>query len=564
MMTALDLFSAACGGWSLGAHRAGIRTVAACELIPWRRAVYAQNFPGVRLYDDVRRLTADQLVRDIGRLPDVILGSPPCQDASAANTKGRGVEGERTGLFFEALRIAEECRDRGADAARWIALENSPRLRTRGVDRIISRLEAAGYTVWPFVAGADDIGANHERKRVWLLAADAERVLLRQQPRRCGGENGTAEAEPFGVARNTEGDGCGQGRTRGHPVSIAGLPESPCGHAADAARDRRSRGRGWDGLGSDVRVSEGPGGTEAERHAPDAQGVGQPGGRPRGRGSDGLCTPPDPLGVASNPDCTRLEVGKGLARYDGPQQPTAERATRIGVMPDADCEGEPDLSVHDEVGGCEGACCAPPEPWADWNGGPARYLRLDARFRAWAFVALLLDEGGYGWAAERLMQDLRSAGSAAGLLADDDFRAALRTLLASPTENTARNLAPIAEMLSEGCSITLALAGTSSGAARSAEPPSGSTPTTLMGIGPTTSRRTSKRSAQPATPGTTCGRDLKAVQSRAERRLKRYDRFQVSAYGDAVLPQITESICRAIIRVERATAAFSDPLRRAA
>jgi DNA (cytosine-5)-methyltransferase 1 len=42
----LDLFSAAAGGWSLGMHRAGYRTIAACEVIDWRRALYSENNPG--------------------------------------------------------------------------------------------------------------------------------------------------------------------------------------------------------------------------------------------------------------------------------------------------------------------------------------------------------------------------------------------------------------------------------------------------------------------------------------------------------------------------------------
>jgi DNA (cytosine-5)-methyltransferase 1 len=102
--TVLDLFSAAAGGWSLGMHRAGFRSVAACEAIPWRRALYSQNNPGVILYDDVRTLTADRLRDDLGFLPRYVVGSPPCQDISSANTKGRGVEGERSGERARHIR----------------------------------------------------------------------------------------------------------------------------------------------------------------------------------------------------------------------------------------------------------------------------------------------------------------------------------------------------------------------------------------------------------------------------------------------------------------------------
>ena len=169
-MDVLDLFSAAAGGWSLGMHRAGFRTVAACEAVEWRRILYAQNNPGVLIYDDVRTLTAKRLLDDLGRLPSVVVGSPPCQDISSANTKGKGVEGERSGLFFEAIRIIGEVRPR------WFALENSHNLRTRGADAVLAALEALDYACWPLVVRAGDIGANHERPRCWLIGCDLEQV----------------------------------------------------------------------------------------------------------------------------------------------------------------------------------------------------------------------------------------------------------------------------------------------------------------------------------------------------------------------------------------------------
>lgn len=195
-MRALDLFAGACGGWSLGLHRAGIPTVAACEIDPWRRAVYGRNNPGVRLYDDVRTLTADRLVRDLGFLPDVVVGSPPCQDASSANAKGKGVDGERTGLFFDAIRLVGECRPV------WACFENSPGIRTRGVDRVLAGLEALDYAVWPVVVGAGDLGANHRRKRVWFVAADADFARLEVRE----GKRGHAFAEQPSAQRDIRAD----------------------------------------------------------------------------------------------------------------------------------------------------------------------------------------------------------------------------------------------------------------------------------------------------------------------------------------------------------------------
>lgn len=238
----IDLFSAAAGGWSLGMHRAGYRTIAACEVIPWRRAVYAENNPDVRLYDDVRTLTAGRLLADLGRLPSIVVGSPPCQDISSANTKGRGVEGERSGLYFEAIRIIGECRPR------WFALENSANLRTRGADAVLSALEAIGYACWPVVVRAGDIGANHERPRCWLVGCDVEQVT--DVPGvRCDAWAGLSASvewdEPADLSRHTAQDGRGSGISRGRAGAVAGAEQSAC---RDAGRSADEPGIGQMGL----------------------------------------------------------------------------------------------------------------------------------------------------------------------------------------------------------------------------------------------------------------------------------------------------------------------------
>jgi hypothetical protein len=63
LLNVLDLFSGI-GGFSLGLERAGMRTVAFCEIEPFCRAVLAKHWPGVPIYDDVRTLTTDRLRAD--------------------------------------------------------------------------------------------------------------------------------------------------------------------------------------------------------------------------------------------------------------------------------------------------------------------------------------------------------------------------------------------------------------------------------------------------------------------------------------------------------------------
>lgn len=166
----LDLFSAAAGGWSLGLHRAGFTTVAAAEKVAWRRALYAQNNPDVHLYDDVRSVTAAGLRRDLGFLPDIVVGSPPCQDISGANAKGRGLDGDQSNLYFEALRIVGETRPR------WAAFENSDRLRNRGGDAVLDELGRQRYAFWPLLVHASTLGANHDRPRSWIIACDLDQL----------------------------------------------------------------------------------------------------------------------------------------------------------------------------------------------------------------------------------------------------------------------------------------------------------------------------------------------------------------------------------------------------
>lgn len=227
----LDLFSAAAGGWSLGMSRAGFTTIAACEVEAWRRALYSENNPGVKVYDDVRTLTAARLLADLGRLPRFVVGSPPCQDISSANTKGKGVEGARSGLYFEAVRIIGEVRPR------WFALENSSNLRTRGYDAVHAAVEAIGYTCWPCVVRAGDIGANHERARAWLIGCDLEQVADADGFGRDEGRGGRWSGFDVPVSpdpRHASQDGCGSGFPGRRAEPVAGLSVEACGDVGNA------------------------------------------------------------------------------------------------------------------------------------------------------------------------------------------------------------------------------------------------------------------------------------------------------------------------------------------
>ena len=160
-MNVLDLFSGI-GGFSLGLERAGMRTVAFCEIEPFCRAVLAKHWPSVPCYTDVRDLTADRLAAD-GVKPDLICGGFPCQDVSLAG-KRAGLDGERSGLWAEYARLIRELRPRFA------IVENTPGLLSLGMGRVLGDLAEIGYDAEWHCIPAAAVGADHERDRVWIIA----------------------------------------------------------------------------------------------------------------------------------------------------------------------------------------------------------------------------------------------------------------------------------------------------------------------------------------------------------------------------------------------------------
>jgi len=161
----LDLFSGI-GGFALGLERAGMKTVAFCEVNSASREKLAKHWPEVPCYDDVRSLTADRLAADGLGGVDVVCGGFPCQDISV-NGRNRGLSGARSGLWFEMLRVITETRPQ------WVIAENVAALRSRGLDEVLGGLAAIGYDAEWHCIPASAIGADHERDRVWIVAHPA-------------------------------------------------------------------------------------------------------------------------------------------------------------------------------------------------------------------------------------------------------------------------------------------------------------------------------------------------------------------------------------------------------
>ena len=176
------------GGFDLGFERAGMVCKWQVEIDDYANRVLAKHWPNVRRWPDVRTWPQPDTER-----VDVICGGFPCQDISYAGA-GAGLDGARSGLFFEAVRVVCELRPR------VVVLENVAALLTRGLDRVLGTLAEIGYDAeWDCIPAAA-VGAPHLRERMFILAYDNGNAV--QAAGRRDGE-GRAASVPVGCTGET-------------------------------------------------------------------------------------------------------------------------------------------------------------------------------------------------------------------------------------------------------------------------------------------------------------------------------------------------------------------------
>jgi len=173
-MNELALFAGA-GGGILGGKLLGWRTVCAVEWEPYPASVLVarQNdglLPPFPIWDDVQTFDGNPW----RGIVDVVSGGFPCQDISAAG-KGDGLDGERSGMWRHMARVVSEVRPR------YVFVENSPMLTTRGGTRVVGDLAKMGYDCKWTVMGAADVGANHKRDRMWIVGQSKRKGLEGQR-----------------------------------------------------------------------------------------------------------------------------------------------------------------------------------------------------------------------------------------------------------------------------------------------------------------------------------------------------------------------------------------------
>jgi len=178
-----SLFSGV-GGFDLGLERSGHEIVWQVEYDKQARSILRKHWPDVKIYNDVQQVGGKdgQTGRDVLEEVDLICGGFPCQDLSVAGHR-RGLDGSKSGLWYEFHRILEECRPQ------YCLVENVPGLfssnKGRDMEVLVRGLEELGYQ-WQYrILDSQYFGVPQRRRRVFIVGylgdGCAPQVLLESE-----------------------------------------------------------------------------------------------------------------------------------------------------------------------------------------------------------------------------------------------------------------------------------------------------------------------------------------------------------------------------------------------
>ncbi len=167
----VDLFCG-CGGFSLGAHAAGLAPTTAFDVDPVLTSSFGTNFPKTTLkIIDLSRAKGTDIERESGGHIDGVFGGPPCQAFSAIGHRNK--DDPRRSLLGHFFRLVSELQPA------FFVMEN---VKGLGYEDARPVLEAAigvlpnFYTVLgPIILDAADFGAATKRPRLFVIGFDPVR-----------------------------------------------------------------------------------------------------------------------------------------------------------------------------------------------------------------------------------------------------------------------------------------------------------------------------------------------------------------------------------------------------
>ena len=161
-MDFISLFSGI-DGFDTGFERAGMECIGKVEMDRWCNAVSRYHSPKVKRLYDVK-----EVKRSTFPIPGLNCAGVPCQDVSIAG-KRAGLDGERTGLFFEFSRIVKIFKPK------WLVFENVPGLLSanerRDFARVLGELGQCGYFLAYRILDSQYWGVAQRRRRVFIVGS---------------------------------------------------------------------------------------------------------------------------------------------------------------------------------------------------------------------------------------------------------------------------------------------------------------------------------------------------------------------------------------------------------
>lgn len=139
------------------------RTIWHAEPDPYAAAVLRRHWPHVPNYGRM------EMIGESSPRPSIICGGPPCQDISLAG-KGEGLDGFKSKAWWEYARVLELLRPSIA------IVEQVRALVGRGLDLVLGTLATLGYDAEWGCFKASDVGAPHQRSRIFIVAAQSSGI----------------------------------------------------------------------------------------------------------------------------------------------------------------------------------------------------------------------------------------------------------------------------------------------------------------------------------------------------------------------------------------------------
>lgn len=214
-MKFIDFFSGI-GGFHSGLERAGMECVGWCEFDKFAQASYRAMYDTTDLWfgNDVIKVRGWELPK-----ADLWTFGFPCQDVSIAGKQKGMKEGTRSGLFYEIMRLLDECKE---NKPKWLVCENVKNLLSidggTGFLNVISEMAERGYSIEWKVYNSKDYGVPQNRERVYIVGYIGERCTSGLLPIK---RESAAVIEQVGNLRKTNSFG-GNPQT-GRVYSTAGI-----------------------------------------------------------------------------------------------------------------------------------------------------------------------------------------------------------------------------------------------------------------------------------------------------------------------------------------------------